>query len=120
MKKMVALILCALMFSSCAWLKSSANTAKQVVIDCTVPALKDAAENLLPLVLAVLTGNNGNWRDILGDLGKDAGKEALACALKAATNALAQPGQGVIISVNDGLTKGQQYIREQGFSYVAQ
>jgi nucleotide-binding universal stress UspA family protein len=54
-----------------------------VVIDCGVPAVSAAAADLLPTVVAILTGNAVNWADQLDAL-RVIGEEALACAMERA------------------------------------
>ncbi len=67
--------------ASCAWLSSSGSKAKEVVIDCTVEAVKANAAHLLPIVMAILTGTSPDWKKMLEGFTKELGRDAVACAL---------------------------------------
>jgi hypothetical protein len=63
--------------------KTPAGQIATTVVNCTIEAVKTGAIQLLPAVIAILTGNAPNWMEQLDAL-KVLGLDALACALQQA------------------------------------
>ncbi len=68
--------------TGCAWLGSSTEKAKEIVVDCTVEAVKANAAHLLPIVMAILTGTSPDWKKMLEMFTREMGTDAVACALQ--------------------------------------
>lgn len=91
-------VLCLTLSSCCVFrgdCKSKPGQIATMVVDCTVEAVKSAATELLPAVIAIITSGGTNWSGML-DLLKGAGFDALACSLQQAgqevQNLSAKPG----------------------------
>ena len=83
---LVPLLLFTLTLSSCCVFRgdcrSKAGQIATLVVDCTIEAVKTAATELLPAVIAVIT-SGGNYTALL-DLLRGAGLDTLACSMQQA------------------------------------
>jgi hypothetical protein len=120
-------LLCVLMISGCAswWRSETVKNIRRDAIDCTVEAVKANAAQLLPAMVAILTGSASNWRDQVGAFAKEFGVDAAACALQHAAIALQQtvaPTGAAPTPENEGsfagLTKARTYIDEQHWVFT--
>lgn len=62
-------------------------------IDCAVQTVEAKARELLPAMVGILTGGTASWKEQAKALGKQAGVEAAACAVKAALEQIEAPVQ---------------------------
>ena len=89
--KKIALICILVVCGSCDWFKKNVEPiAKDVVVDCGKPAMVAEVENLVPAVLAIISGGKVNWKAQLDAL-KVVGKEALVCTVAVIERDLTQP-----------------------------
>lgn len=96
---LIPLLIFTLTLSSCCVFRgdctSKPGQIATLVVDCTIEAVKTAATDLLPAVIAIITSGGSNWAGML-DLLKGAGFDALACSLQQAgqevQNMTAKPG----------------------------
>jgi len=119
----------------CAWTHSCApnDIPGQIatkVIDCGVAAVKAEAENLLPAIVAILTGNAADWKAQLNAL-EAVGEGALACAMQDASQellaaSLPPPGEGTTaapatldarVKATAGHNHADAYIKEHGWVF---
>lgn len=122
MKKLIvlALVLC----SSCAWLTTSAKKVEQVTVHCADVAVRQNVVSLLPLVMAVVTGNADNWRQQLEAVAKEFGQDALACTLQAAQDALEESakvddaGARKMAAADTSASKTRQFIKEKKYVFA--
>lgn len=118
----LGLILAGLMgmsiFHGCAWVKATVKATPQL-INCAADALLDETKNLIPTVTAILSGNAADWAGQLDALGK-VGEHALACAVKAVTDAYATdnpPASQPATSKATPVSRGQTYIDQKGWQF---
>lgn len=107
--------------ASCAWFTSTAKKAGAVLIDCGEKALAEEVTNLLPAVVAILTGNAADWSAQLMAL-EWVGEHAVACAVKefvpgqAPTPPDAGPGPSKA-SPTPAAERAQAYISGRGWRF---
>lgn len=105
---------------SCAWWSKHGSAVEEAAVDCAVVATRDAAQDLLPAVLAILTGGSINWQEQVSAFGKQFGQDAVACALEMASNKLMGPmkvahpgagsGSGSATPELEGFNKAKKYM----------
>lgn len=79
-------VLCLTLSSCCVFrgdCKSKPGQIATLVVDCSIEAVKTLATEMLPAVIAIVTSGGQNWSVLLNHL-KEAGLDALACALQQA------------------------------------
>jgi hypothetical protein len=80
-----------------------------VVIDCGAPAVAKLAQELVPVVQAILQGNSPDWQAMLTSL-ETVGKDALACALQ---EIVSKPAA----APNGAASKAAQFIKANGWQF---
>ncbi len=110
--------------SSCAWLSSTGSKVEEVVIDCAIQSVKDVAIQILPVVVAILTGNSPDWRKMLEGLAKEMGRDVVACALNEAAielqakiPATGPDGTSVTAEAMQGTQKARTYLGEKKWQF---
>lgn len=111
--KYIALVL-ALLCTSC-YLFTAANA--QAVIDCGKSALLAEAEQVLPLVMSVLTGGAPDWKAQLASLEAN-GVQAVACAV--AKVAASKPPILTFANASEdpAVTRASEYVVEKKWHVV--
>jgi hypothetical protein len=111
--------------SACGWIHSdTVNDIKNSTIDCTIEAVKSNAASLLPVVMTIVTGSSGNWKQQLAAIGKEFGRDALACSLQMAAIDLQEnakmggASETYIEAAATALSKAHGYMAEQKYTYA--
>lgn len=107
---------------NCDWITSGAKEGGKIAIDCTVKSASEKAGDLLPAVMAILYGAD-SWKEQLSALGKDFGRDALACAIALAEERLFGqiPPQGMGDLENPDVVafnRAREYTRSQDWVFV--
>lgn len=114
--------------AGCSWFQG--DTIKNIgtgAINCTVQAIQSNARSLLPTVLAILTGKKVDWKNQLEDVGKEAGRDVLGCALVIASQELIMsvPASGsgaeldaAVQNAQRGVLKASEYINDKNWTFT--
>jgi len=86
-------IIVALFLSGCASAQKAETVVKQTAIDCSKEALKEAASQLVPAFLGILTADITNWKQQAVALGKEFGHDVATCAARIALTKIVSPVQ---------------------------
>lgn len=90
MKHFLVLVL---FLSGCASAQKAETAVKQTVVDCSKEALKEAASQLVPAFLGILTADITNWKQQAVVLGKEFGTDVATCAARVALSKIVSPVQ---------------------------
>lgn len=111
---------------ACSQIKNAGSEAADVVFDCTVAAVQSSAAQLLPAIVAILTGSAPNWKQMLEAFTKEFGSDAVACALQNAASEL----QGRVSATGtgeptpesqaamEGVVRARTYVDGKGWKYA--
>lgn len=122
MKKLLILALicsCASLVVSCAEVKTAAKAAETAAIDCAktdiLKPIVAEGPTLVAATVEVISKGDSGWKDLLAELGKQAGDDALACAVKSAQAGLAA---GHHFATSAGAARAQSYMDERGWRFA--
>lgn len=90
MKKLVLVLV---LLCGCSWFSKNTTAEGKKIFDCAEQSLMTKARNLLPTVVGLLTGGTENWKEQAKVLGKEFGRDALACATRVAIEKIESPVQ---------------------------
>ena len=80
--------------ADCTWLDKNAKTAGAALIDCAKGDVASVVAKILADVASTVSAGGSGWESDLDAIGKTAGSEALACAVKAVSTVLAPEATG--------------------------
>lgn len=111
---MFFLIMFSISQANCAWWNKHGEQVEDVGVNCATVSIKDAAMNILPAVLAILSGGSVSWNEQLNAFAKQFGQDSVACALEFASNKLmAEAPMGVGSGSSEsmeGVNKARSYM----------
>jgi hypothetical protein len=129
MKKLTAIVLSIVLFTlaGCSWLRSDTVTdGKNKAIDCATESLKQNALSIYRVVVAIVTGRADNWKQQLAALGKEFGRDTLACAVRLALGSLQEdvslgtPADHDGVPATTAVGRANEFMQEQGYVYEEQ